>query len=177
MPFSDGGIVVEELDERFWQVAEPLEYHGATERFVVPAGFRTDFASVPRPVVWLIPRYGAYTKAAILHDYLLSSGVVSAADADGIFRRTLGELGVSVPRRWMMWAAVRFASRLRGATAGDIARFLLVAVLSVLFLAVPVTVVTVYLILFWFIELIAWAIHRSTHRPPEPAPTPDMKSA
>ncbi|MGK8465651.1 DUF1353 domain-containing protein [Nocardia cyriacigeorgica] len=171
MPFSDGGIVVEELDERFWQVAEPLEYHGATERFVVPAGFRTDFASVPRPVVWLIPRYGAYTKAAILHDYLLSSGVVSAADADGIFRRTLGELGVSVPRRWMMWAAVRFASRLRGATAGDIARFLLVAVL---FLAVPVTV---YLILFWFIELIAWAIHRSTHRPPEPAPTPDMKSA
>ncbi|MBF6084180.1 DUF1353 domain-containing protein [Nocardia cyriacigeorgica] len=176
MPFSDGGIVVEELDEQFWEVAEPLEYRGATERFVVPKGFRTDFASVPRPVVWLIPRYGAYTKAAILHDYLLSSGAVSVADADGIFRRTLGELGVSVPRRWMMWAAVRFATRLRGAAAGDIAIFTVVAVLSILFLAVPVVVVTVFLILFWFIELIAWAITRLFRRP-EPAPAPDMKSA
>lgn len=176
MPFSDGGIVVEELDEQFWEVAEPLEYRGATERFVVPKGFRTDFASVPRPVVWLIPRYGAYTKAAILHDYLLSSGAVSVADADGIFRRTLGELGVSVPRRWMMWAAVRFATRLRGATAGDIAIFTVVAVLSILFLAVPVVVVTVFLMLFWFIELIAWAI-TCLFRRPEPAPAPDMKSA
>ncbi|WP_280236193.1 DUF1353 domain-containing protein [Nocardia cyriacigeorgica] len=177
MPFADGGLVVEEIDEKFWRVVQPLEYRGATERFVVPAGFRTDFASVPRPVVWLIPRYGAYTKAAILHDYLLDSGVVSVADADGIFRRTLRELGVSVPRRWMMWAAVRFANRLRGATAADIALLLLVAVLSILFLAVPVVVVTVYLILFWFVELIAWAALRMTRRRPEPAPAPDMKSA
>ena len=29
--------------------------------------FTTDFASVPWAVTWLIPRYGLYTKAAIVH--------------------------------------------------------------------------------------------------------------
>ncbi|ONM46860.1 DUF1353 domain-containing protein [Nocardia donostiensis] len=172
-------LVVAEIDQQFWRVTAPLTYRGSEQEFVVPAGFRTDFASVPRPVMWLVPRYGVYTKAAILHDYLLCSGVVGTADADGIFRRALREAGVSLPRRWMMWAAVRLGHRLAGATAGDIALFGVIAVVSILFLAVPATVVTVYLMLFWVIELLAWVITRpfqrdDDHRPP---PIPDMKSA
>uniref|UniRef100_UPI002454BD7F DUF1353 domain-containing protein n=1 Tax=Nocardia abscessus TaxID=120957 RepID=UPI002454BD7F len=127
MAFVGGGPVVEELDAKFWRVTEPLVYRGATEEFVVPAGFRTDFASVPRALVWLIPRYGNYTRAAILHDYLLSSNAVSVADADGIFRRSLHELGVSLPRRWMMWAAVRAAPPLRGASTAHLAPVVVVA--------------------------------------------------
>ncbi|MGK8490682.1 DUF1353 domain-containing protein [Nocardia asiatica] len=177
MAFVGGGPVVEELDARFWRVTEPLVYRGATEEFVVPAGFRTDFASVPRALVWLIPRYGVYTRAAILHDYLLSSKAVSVADADGIFRRSLHELGVSLPRRWMMWAAVRAAHRLRGASAGEIALFVVVAVPSVLFLAVPVTVVTVFLVLFWLVELVFWAVSRVARRTEAPPPDPQMKTA
>ncbi|WP_433714787.1 DUF1353 domain-containing protein [Nocardia sp. CA-084685] len=177
MAFVGSGPVVEELDAKFWRVVEPLVYHGATQEFVIPAGFRTDFASVPRALVWLIPRYGAYTRAAILHDYLRSSHEVSTADADGLFRRCLHEFKVSIPRRWMMWAAVRLGSRLRGATLGDIARLLLVAVPSILFLAIPVVVVQVFLWLFWVLELVFWAAARVGQRTAAPPPQPQMKTA
>ncbi|MGY4102195.1 DUF1353 domain-containing protein [Nocardia sp. R16R-3T] len=177
MAFVGSGPVVEELDAKFWRVVEPLVYHGATEEFVIPAGFRTDFASVPRALVWLVPRYGVYTRAAILHDYLRSSNVVNTADADGIFRRCLREFRVSIPRRYMMWAAVRLGSRLRGATLGDIAQFLLVAIPSVLFLAIPAIVVQVFLWLFWLVELVFWAVARVGQRTEAPPPQPQMKTA
>lgn len=170
-------LVVEEIDGKFWKVREPLRYQGADEEFEVPADFRTDFASVPRPLVWLIPRYGVYTRAAILHDYLCRTKRVSPADADGIFRRTLRECDVSRPRRWMMWAAVRLGSRLAGITPVAFVVWLVIAVGSIVFLAIPTVVVTVFLVLFWFVELIAWAVDRRT--PPErrtSVPRPQMKT-
>lgn len=177
MAFIGSGPVVEELDAQFWRVVEPLVYRGATEEFVIPAGFRTDFASVPRALVWLVPRYGIYTRAAILHDYLRSSEVVSSADADGIFRRCLRECSVSIPRRYMMWAAVRLGSRLRGATLADLALIVLIAIPSFVFLVVPVTVVTVYLLLFWMVELVFWSFSRLTRRTAAPPPEPQMETA
>jgi hypothetical protein len=38
----------------------------------VPAGYVTDGASVPRALSWLYPKYGAYLKAAIVHDWLIT---------------------------------------------------------------------------------------------------------
>ncbi|MET8779882.1 DUF1353 domain-containing protein [Nocardia sp. NPDC004654] len=175
--FIGGGPVVEEIDAKFWRLSEPLVYRGDVQEFTVPTGFRTDFASVPRALVWLIPRYGAYTRAAILHDYLLRSQEVSSADADGLFRRCLREFGISVPRRWMMWAAVRSANRLDGASPRDWVLFLLIAVPSVLFLALPVIVVTLFLWLFWLVELVFWAGGRLATRTPAPPPKPQMKTA
>ncbi|MBF6213169.1 DUF1353 domain-containing protein [Nocardia puris] len=176
MAFVGGGPIVEELDAQFWRLTEPLVYRGAVDEFTVPAGFRTDFASVPRALVWLIPRIGAYTRAAILHDYLLQSKVVSTVDADGLFRRCLRELGVSFARRWMMWAGVRVANRLAGTTAREFALFLLIAVPSVVFLAVPVIVVTLFLWLFWAVELVFWAVGKVLGRTTEAAPPPQMKT-
>ncbi|KAA8884107.1 DUF1353 domain-containing protein [Nocardia colli] len=177
MAFVGSGLVVEELDAKFWRVVEPLVYQGDSQEFVIPAGFRTDFASVPRAFVWLVPRYGAYTRAAILHDYLRSSQAVGIADADGIFRRCLRELGVTVPRRWMMWAAVRLASGLRGATPGALITWALIAVPSVVFLAIPAIVVQIFLVLFWLIELLSWGIARLFTRTMTPPPQPQMKTA
>jgi hypothetical protein len=41
--------------------------------------------------VWFLPRYGRYTKAAILHDHqwrdLATNGEISWVDADALFRR------------------------------------------------------------------------------------------
>ena len=114
MPFEPGSLTVRRVDADRWSLVDDLVYQGRWERFVVPAGFRTDFATVPRVVTWLIPRFGAYTLAAILHDWLcgqgIRSGVVSAREADGIFRRVMREIGVPVLRRWMMWAGVRWGA-------------------------------------------------------------------
>jgi hypothetical protein len=114
VPFEPGSLTVSRVDANTWALVDELVYQGSWERFVVPAGFRTDFASVPRVVTWLVPRFGAYTLAAILHDWLCSegirSGTVTSRDADGIFRRVMRESGVPVLRRWLMWAGVRWGA-------------------------------------------------------------------
>jgi hypothetical protein len=107
-------VVVRRLDDEFWAVEQPLVYRGRRDVFIVPAGFRTDFASVPRVAVWLIPRFGRYTPAAILHDWLCTEGIatgqVTSREADGLFRRIMRESGVPVLRRWLMWAGVRWGA-------------------------------------------------------------------
>lgn len=116
MPFQ-GEVVVSPVQPagKRWTVKQPFSYTGKTESFTVPADFTTDFASVPRVFSWLLPRYGRWTQAAILHDYLWGESKKGEAalnkfDADGLFNRAMRELGVPYLRRWIMWAAVRWAS-------------------------------------------------------------------
>src|SRR5687768_5434661 len=101
------------IGDKDFELVEPVTYAGNTQAFTERVGFPTDLASAPPGFVWLLPCYGRYTRAAILHDYLwrnTASLQVSRSDADGIFRRAMRELGVPFLRRWMMWAAVRWAS-------------------------------------------------------------------
>jgi len=113
--FSQGAeVLVRELDAKNWEVREAFSYTGKSETFDVPVGMHTDFASVPRVFVWFLPRYGRYTLAAVLHDYLwrcrASKGRMAYVDADGTFRRAMREEGVPFLTRWMMWAAVRWGA-------------------------------------------------------------------
>lgn len=100
-------------DADTWSLLRPLVYRGSTDTWTVPAGFRTDFASVPRALVWLAPRFGTFTPAAILHDWLCEDGIeqgVHPVDVDGVFRRVMRELGVPVLLRWLMWCGVRWGA-------------------------------------------------------------------
>jgi hypothetical protein len=161
----ESDVVVREVDDNTWQLVEDLRYVGNTDRFVVPAGFRTDFASVPRVFVWLIPKYGRYTKAAILHDFLCDESRADRFDrddADGLFRRAMRELGVSFLRRWVMWGAVSLATqwiklrRRHRLSPARLGQLLVVGLPAVAFFLVPAVVVTVWLALFWLLELIAF---------------------
>lgn len=103
-----------------WVLTEDLVWTGETDTIVVPAGFVTDFATSPRFLHWLWLPYGAYTRAAVLHDYLLD--LIAAAhrngteppftsrDADGIFRVAMRDLSVGYPKRWLGWTAVRWGA-------------------------------------------------------------------
>ncbi len=145
-----------------WTLVEPFSYRAKHETFVVPAGFTTDFASVPRVLVWLLPRYGKWTQAAILHDYLWDlarSGKIRKSDADGIFNRAMRELGVPFLRRWVMWAAVRFASGpstwLDGG-ALDLLRMVAIGVPALAFVALPALVVLAALLAGAVAEFVAY---------------------
>ena len=71
MGFVPGAaVVVEQVDDENWLTRAVLRYAGRDDVLTVPECSPTDFASVPRVFVWFLPRYGRYTKAAILHDYL-----------------------------------------------------------------------------------------------------------
>lgn len=84
-----------------------LIWHSDTERYVVPHGFETDLASVPRIFRWLLDVNGTSRRAAVLHDYLYRMQPVPRAIADEIFRRALQAEGMIAPGRWMYWCGVR----------------------------------------------------------------------
>jgi hypothetical protein len=165
VPFDSPDLTVRRASDQLWDVVEPLVYHGNRDTFVVPAGFRTDFASVPRVVVWLIPRFGRYTMAAVLHDWLvttgLSSGVVSSRDADGLFRRVLHEEGVPPVRRWLMWTGVRWGAlvnaRRRPGWWRDAPRVLAFSVLAAPLVVPPALVITAALAAYTAVESVVTA--------------------
>jgi hypothetical protein len=99
----------DESDDGKWRLTEPLFYESdiAKQTIVVPAGFETDFASVPRlPFVFLLAGDCA-DEAAVIHDYLYSSRMLPRATADAVLREASEVMGVPAWRRWMMWAGVR----------------------------------------------------------------------
>ncbi|MCZ2109452.1 MAG: DUF1353 domain-containing protein [Dehalococcoidia bacterium] len=151
---------VEEDGDGYWRLTEDLAYQGRTDRFLVPAGFRTDFASVPRLFTWLVPTSGEYTKAAVLHDWLLEESGISRHDADGIFRRTMRELGVSDLRRYVMWGAVRIAGRLRDSSMPETLLIVLLAIFVVPVALPGALFVLVVLTLLWAVELGLWGALR-----------------
>lgn len=170
MPFISGNVVVKELGADTWQLLKPLIYKGKHQTFTVPAGFKTDFASIPPALAWLGSRYGVYSKAAILHDYLWDSKDVNRSDVDGIFRRTMRELGVSFLRRWVMWAAVRTSGKLKDADFKEVLTWALVAIPAIIFLAIPAIIVTTWLAMFWVLEYIIFGSlkpfsHKKVNKP------------
>lgn len=108
-----------DLDWRRWRVNQALRYdvghEGSGKTIVVPDGFVTDGASIPRFLWWLLPAWGSYSRAAVVHDYLctvLAGGGVllfcqSRAEADRIFLEAMKVCGTSRPVRWAMFLAVR----------------------------------------------------------------------
>ena len=77
------------------------------ELITVPAGFVTDFASVPRPFRGVFPKAGKYRDAAVVHDYLYRYSDKSRGHADSIFSQAMKDLDVSWWRRATMYRAVR----------------------------------------------------------------------
>jgi len=163
--FPPGSTVdVRQVGDQDWKTLRALPYYAKTEDFEVPVHEGTDFASVPRVFVWFIPRYGRYTKAAILHDYLcrvaVPAGRISRIDADGIFRQAMRELGVPFLRRWIMWAAVRLGALTNPAGRKkwwtEAWRVALVAAIALPVVAPAAAVIAVSFLVFYFIELLFW---------------------
>jgi len=87
-----------------------VSFDGQT--LVIPDGFLTDGASVPRGLWNVFPPFGKYNKASLLHDYLYKIGMVNDApisrkQADDLFLDAMAGLGVPRWQRWAMWAGVR----------------------------------------------------------------------
>lgn len=100
------------------ELVEPLQYEASNGTiYVVPAGFYSDGASVPRPVWALYPPFGdSYEPAAWLHDYLYAfaedvsgtdKGHISRAEADGLFDEAMESLNYRRSGRLMIFNAVR----------------------------------------------------------------------
>jgi hypothetical protein len=98
------------LDGTDWEVDRTFTYVTDDGRTIlVPAGFVTDFASIPRFFWRLLPPTGRYGKAAVIHDFLYRTPTApfTRAEADQVFADAMADLGVRAATRRAMWAAVR----------------------------------------------------------------------
>lgn len=75
---------------------------------MVPAGFRTDLASTPRVLWAVIPPFGRWDEAAVLHDHLYGGACsITREDADAALYFGMTECNVPQWKAWVMWASVR----------------------------------------------------------------------
>lgn len=172
---------MERVGDRHWKLTHPLVYEGKRDTFTIPAGYVTDFASVPRMLQWFAPSTGKYTLAAVLHDYLCDSldgdGVatfvsypdpihiaamcITSRDVDGLFRRVMREQGVPLALRWFMWTGVRwgavFNRRRRPGVLRDLPLMLALSVLALpLILPATLCIWVSYLLMFVFEGFAGW---------------------
>lgn len=90
----DGGRPIVEL-------VEPITLAG----HAIPAGFRTDFASIPWPLWVLIPVFGRSCKAAVLHDWGCYCGWPRGLRSQLFLDQMLAS-GVPFLQRWTQYLAV-----------------------------------------------------------------------
>lgn len=107
MPFLDR-LRLEKVNGQ-WRLLHELRYDSArlNARLVVPAGFVTDLASVPRlPFAFWFTGDTAHAPT-VVHDFLYGTRMVPRAVADAIFAEAMVDIGEPAWRRGLMWAAVR----------------------------------------------------------------------
>jgi len=94
-----------------WVLRKPFGYdvgeEGSGETIEVPVGFVTDFTSVPRILRGIIPCWGKYGNAAVIHDYCYWEQKYTRKRADEIFREAMGVLEVSRIHRAVLYWMVR----------------------------------------------------------------------
>lgn len=115
---------VEPVSAQLWRLTENFEYKigdlSSNESVRVPKGFITDFASTPRIFWSILPPWGKYGKAAVVHDFLYQfhritktiggtehTLYIGRKEADSIFLEAMKVLGVNAVTRRVMWATVR----------------------------------------------------------------------
>jgi len=112
--------VVEVDDEpHYFVLTEPLTFYSAIfdKEVTAPAGYRTNFASIPRLFQAIIQVNGRHRKAAVIHDYLCDLIDRQVTDwtlenmtqgkADKIFREAMKVLDVDFVESSVMYRMVR----------------------------------------------------------------------
>jgi hypothetical protein len=105
--FTNPLLLIAPDDDTEWTLYQEFDYYdddGVT--YKVPAGFKTDFASVPRILWSIFPPYGRYGKASVLHDYFYRTNSVSKDKADLEFKRAMSILHVQKWKINILYKAV-----------------------------------------------------------------------
>jgi len=112
--FTTALVVSPLSDGKSWVILREFKYHVGTENsndiVVASKGFVTDFTSVPRLFWLVIPRWGKYGNAAVIHDWLYweQSDRRDRRISDSIFWEAMGNLGVNEWKRKIIYYAVRW---------------------------------------------------------------------
>jgi len=106
---------------RRWRLAEPLIYEvgGRGGRVIrVSKDFVTDGTSIPRLLWRILPVWGSYSRAGVIHDYLCyriadnnpHPEAPTRDDADRIFFEAMTVLNVGRVQKYALYLGVRLAT-------------------------------------------------------------------
>jgi len=94
-----------EVDEEFMFYSEVYK----DMEIVVPIGYRSDFASIPRIFRTMLSSVGRYSKAAVVHDYMIDEMTeVGMKKINKLFLEGMEVLGVGKVTRYTIYNGVRF---------------------------------------------------------------------
>ena len=111
--FKDN-LFTEQLGAQLWRLSKPLVWESDEELIIVPEGFLTDGASIPRAVWWFAsPMTGQHSRAAVLHDYLCVTSS-NQPETDRLFLKAMEATGVSWMKRQTMFNFVRAYQAAKG---------------------------------------------------------------
>lgn len=115
----------DQLGRDYWRVVNTFRFYSVFENqryyAVVPAGFLTDGASIPRFLWWLFPPWGRYGQAAALHDrlcevpQLYNESVIHTVNrkyVDRVFYDAMLVVGVPKWKAKLMYLGVRAYAKL-----------------------------------------------------------------
>jgi len=104
-----GQLRTEEVGPFSVRLTESLKYRqGDTLQVRVPAGFVSDYATIPRFLWSFLPPHGRVKKAAVIHDWLYTRRDVARVVADTIFLAAMRDCGVPPVSRYVIYRAVRW---------------------------------------------------------------------
>lgn len=90
-----------------WIVQGPHRFSDGTFTVTIPSGFRSDLASVPLWLLWLISPFGNHQRAALFHDFCYRKQPMGRFAADAVFRVVMERDGVPCWKTWLLFYAVR----------------------------------------------------------------------
>lgn len=100
---------------KFWIVQEELEWiiGHTNEKIVVPKGFVTDYASIPKDL-WNkgLEPHGFYNRAAIIHDYLYWSQGCTRDQADRLMVIAMKESNVGTIDGFTIYTGLKIGGRI-----------------------------------------------------------------
>jgi len=109
--FTSELLVSPLADGKTWVLMRDFGYdvgsEGSVDRINVSIGFETDFASIPRLLWTVLPKWGKYGNAAVIHDWLYWRQERSRKAADGILLEAMVVLRVAAVTRASIYWGVR----------------------------------------------------------------------
>jgi hypothetical protein len=107
-------LILKRFADPMWVLQEPIIWEPnpnsdqGLKKVVVPSGFVTDLASIPRAFWIIFPRDGKYSYPAIVHDFLYWDQSTTKEQADNILRIGMIDIGVDRATAFTIYEAVIF---------------------------------------------------------------------
>lgn len=92
---------------RYWFLRDRLRWEVSGYWILIPEGFVTDMASIPRPLWSILPKWDNYGPAAIGHDWLYYNQLTTRKVADQWMRSSMEGLNVNKPKQLVIYWTLR----------------------------------------------------------------------